>query len=138
MIAEHFDAVRALIPSKYTVHDTDAGSDPVMPYIVLWGGDFQRFSVDVAGSRVEVMGDIGVTCVSSMAGAARQLQSTIAALLDGAVVNVSGRTGFELIEQDVRPIQVDREVQIPTGDGGARHPYFGVLTYRVESTEGSA
>ena len=138
MIAEHFDAVRALIPSRYTVHDTDAGSEPTMPYIVLWGGDFERFSVDVAGSRVEVMGSIGVTCVSSMAGAARQLQSTIATLLDGAVVTVPGRTGFELIEQEVRPVQVDREVQIPTGDGGARSPYYGVLTYRVETTEGSA
>lgn len=138
MIAEHFNAVRALIPSRYTVFDTDAGSQPIAPYIVLWGGDFERFSVDVAGSRVEVMGSIGVTCVSSMAGAARQLQSTIATLLDGAVVTVPGRHGFELIEQEVRPIQVDREVQIPTGDGGARSPFYGVLTYRVETTEGSA
>ena len=31
MIAEHFDAVRALIPGKDVVHDTDAGSEPVAP-----------------------------------------------------------------------------------------------------------
>ncbi|MGP9682068.1 hypothetical protein [Brachybacterium sp. AOP3-A1-3] len=138
MIAEHFEAVKALIPSKYTVYDTDAGSEPVFPYIVLWGGDFERFSVDVAGSRVEVAGDIGVTCVSTVAGAARQLQSTIAELLDGALVTVPGRHGFELTGQEVRPVQVGREVQLPTAGGGARYPYFGVLTYRVETTEGSA
>lgn len=138
MIAEHFQAVRALIPAKYRVYDTDAGSEPEFPYIVLWGGDFEWYSVDVAGSRVEVMGDIGVTCVSTVAGAARALQSTIAGLLDGAAITVPGRHSFELIEQDVRPVQVDREVQIPTSGGGARSPFFGVLTYRVESTEGSA
>ncbi|RCS81327.1 hypothetical protein [Brachybacterium alimentarium] len=142
MIAEHFAAVKALVESAdlnvKKVYDTDAGNEPVFPYIVLWGGDFERYSVDVAGSRVEVVGDIGVTCVSSVAGAARQLQSKVAELLDGALVTVPGRHGFELSESEVRPVQVDREVQIPTVGGGARYPYFGVLTYRVETTEGSA
>ncbi|MEU2418872.1 hypothetical protein ABZ546_13930 [Brachybacterium paraconglomeratum] len=138
MIAEHFDAVRALIPSKYVVHDTDAGSEPVAPYLVLWGGDFQPFSVDVAASRDEVEGSIGVTCVALVAGAARQLQSTIAGLLDGKVVEVPGRHGFELTLTETRPVLVDREVQIPTPGGGARFPYYGVLLFRVETTEGSA
>lgn len=138
MIAEHFEAVRALIPDRYTVYDTDAGTEPVPPYLVLWGGDFQPFSVDVAGSRGEVAGSIGVTCVSLVAGAARQLQSTIADLLDGRMVEVPGRRGFELELVETRPVLVDREVQIPTADGGARFPYYGVLLFSVETTEGDA
>lgn len=138
MIAEHFDAVRALIPSKYTVHDTDAGTEPVAPYIVLWGGDFLPFSVDVADSRAEVEGTIGVTCVALMAGAARQLQSTIGALLDGQTVQVPGRRGFELTLEETRPVLVDREVQIPTAGGVGRYPFYGVLIFRVQTTEGSA
>lgn len=134
MIAAHFDAVRALLPQQVTVYDTDAGHAPEFPYVVLWGGDFGRYSVDVAESQGEVMGDIGVTCTGLTAGAARNLQSTLADLLDGAVVAVPGRRGFELVERDVRPVLVDREVQIPTPGGGSRYPFYAVLTYRVEST----
>ena len=137
MIAEHFDAVRALLPARWTVYDTDAGHEPAFPYIVLWGGDFGRYSVDLAHSQEEVAGDIGVTCVALAAGAARHIQSEIAALLDGAVIEVPGRRGFELVEREVRPVTLDREVQIPSG-GTARYPFYGVVTYRVESTGGSA
>lgn len=134
MIAAHFDAVRALMPEQVTVYDTDAGSAPSFPYVVLWGGDVGRFSVDVAQSQDEAGGTVGVTCTALTAGAARSLQSTLADLLDGRVIEVPGRRGFELRELDVRPVQVDRDVQIPTSGGGSRFPFYGVLLYRVEST----
>lgn len=134
MIAAHFDAVKALMPPQMTVYDTDAGHAPAFPYIVLWGGDISRFSVDVAQSQGEAGGDIGVTCVALTASGARALQSTLADLLDGQVITVPGRQGFELVESDVRPVLVDRDVQIPTPGGGSRYPFYGVLTYRVEST----
>lgn len=145
MISAHFDAISAIIESANPrvppidetgrkVHDTDAGHAPAFPYIVLWGGDFGRYSVDVAASQGEVMGDIGVTCTALTAAAARALQSTLANLLDGAVISVPGRRGFELVERDVRPVLVDRDVRIPTEGGGGRYPFYGVLTYRVEST----
>lgn len=145
MIAAHFDAISAIIeaanpavpPIDETgrkVHDTDAGSAPAFPYIVLWGGDVGRYSVDVAHSQDEAAGTIGVTCTALTAGAARSLQSTLADLLDGQVITVPGRRGFELVEQEVRPVLVDRDVQIPTTGGGSRYPFYGVLTYRVEST----
>lgn len=133
MIAAHFEAVRALMPEQVTVYDTDAGQAPAFPYVVLWGGDVGRFSVDVAQSQDEAAGTIGVTCTALTAGAARSLQSTLADLLDGQVITVPGRRGFELVEQEVRPVLVDRDVQIPSG-GGSRFPFYGVLTYRVEST----
>lgn len=126
------------MPAQVTVYDTDAGSAPSFPYVVLWGGGVGRFSVDVAQSQDEAAGTIGVTCTALTAGAARSLQSTLADLLDGQAIQVPGRRGFELVEQDVRPVQVDRDVQVPTTGGGARYPFFGVLTYRVETTEGSA
>lgn len=122
------------MPSEVTVHDTDAGDAPVFPYVVLWGGDVGRYSVDVAQSQGEAMGDIGVTCAALTADAARRLQSTLADLLDGQVVTIEGRHGFELVESDVRPVQVDRDVRIPTDGGGTRYPFYGVLTYHVEST----
>lgn len=134
MIAAHFNAVKALLPAQVTVYDTDAGSAPTFPYVVLWGGDVGRYSVDVAQSQDVAGGTIGVTCTALTAGAARSLQSTLADLLDGQVVDVPGRQGFELVEQDVRPVQVDRDVQIPTSGGGSRYPFYAVLTYRVEST----
>ena len=135
MIAAHFDAVKALMPAGVTVYDTDAGHAPSFPYVVLWGGDISRFSVDVAQSQSEAMGDVGVTCAALTAGAARSLQSSLADLLDGQAVVVEGRRGFELVEFDVRPVQVDRDVRIPTEGGGSRYPFYGVLMYRVESTE---
>lgn len=134
MIAAHFEAVKALMPAEVTVYDTDAGHAPEFPYVVLWGGDMGRFSVDVAHSQNEAVGDIGVTCTGLTAGSARALQSTLADLLDGQVIQVPGRRGFELVEQEVRPVLVDRDVQIPTSGGGSRYPFYGVLTYRVEST----
>lgn len=138
MIAEHFDAVKAIVEAANTgakkVYDTDAGHEPEFPYVVLWGGDFGRYSVDVAASQDEVMGDIGITCVALSAGAARALQSSLVDRLDGAVVTLPGRRGFELVESDVRPVLVDRDVQIPTDGGVARYPFYGVLTYRVDST----
>lgn len=133
MIAAHFEAVKALMPEQVTVYDTDADHAPAFPYVVLWGGDFGRYSVDVAASQGEVMGDIGVTCTGLTASAARNLQSTLADLLDGAVITVPGRRGFELVERAVEPILVDRDIQLPSG-GGSRYPFYGVLTYRVEST----
>lgn len=135
MIAAHFDAVKALMPSQVTVYDTDAGHAPAFPYVVLWGGDITRSSVDVAQSQAEASGSVGITCVALTAGAARSLQSTLADLLDGQVITVPGRRGFELVESEVRPVLVDRDVQIPTTGGGSRYPFYGVLTYRVESTE---
>ncbi|MCT2177420.1 hypothetical protein M3F63_07025 [Brachybacterium muris] len=145
MIAAHFEAIRAIIEAANPgvppideagrkVHDTDAGQSPKFPYIVLWGGDVGRFSVDVAQSQDEAAGTIGVTCTALTARAARSLQSTLADLLDGQVIRVPGRHAFELVEQEVRPVMVDRDVQIPTNGGGSRYPFYGVLTYRVEST----
>lgn len=138
MIAAHFDAVKALItpalPAGMKVYDTDAGQSPTFPYIVLWGGGIERYSVDVAHSQDAAAGAIGVTCTALTAGAARSLQSTLADLLDGQVIRVPGRHAFELVESEVRPVMVDRDVQIPTDGGGSRYPFYGVLTYRVEST----
>lgn len=134
MIAAHFEAVKALMPAQVAVYDTDAGSAPAFPYVVLWGGGIGRSSVDVGMSQDEAAGTIGVTCAALTAGAARNLQSTLADLLDGQVIDVPGRHGFELIEAEVRPVLVDRDVPIPTSGGGSRYPFYGVLTYRVEST----
>lgn len=138
MIAAHFEAVKSIVKAAATgakaVYDTDAGSAPVFPYVVLWGGDVGRYSVDVAQSQDEAAGRIGVTCVAQTAGGARSLQSTLADLLDGQVVNVPGRRGFELIESEVRPVLVDREVQPISPGGTPRYPFYAVLTYRVEST----
>ncbi len=37
MIKEHYDAVKALIPSTIRVHMWSVPADPVYPYVVLWG-----------------------------------------------------------------------------------------------------
>lgn len=37
MIKEHYDAVKALLPSSVRVHMWSVPADPVYPYVVLWG-----------------------------------------------------------------------------------------------------
>ena len=136
MIREHFEAVRALVDDVgVAVYDTDAGPSPTPPYVVIWGGDFRPYGVSVCDSLSEVAGTVGVTCTAATAAAARSLQSTVQARLTGASVTVDGRHAFPLVLEDVRPVQVDREVKVPDSLGGASFLFYGVLIFRLESTE---
>ncbi len=58
MIKEHYDAVKALIPSTIRVHMWSVSADPVYPYVVLWGDLGEESSGGPDGDSLRDVPDI--------------------------------------------------------------------------------
>lgn len=58
MIKEHYDAVRALIPSAVKVYPWSVPTDPVYPYVVIWGGIGDESSGGPDGDSLQDVPDV--------------------------------------------------------------------------------
>ena len=129
----HIDAISALVP--YPTYFVDVPSSPTYPYVLLWssaGAPGREFVL--AGVNEDIDEPIGVTAVAATPSGVLTMQKAIRAVLNpgGALLGlvVPGRAASIRL-YDSRPIDVDREVSIPSSN---RHPALGVDMYRITST----
>lgn len=134
MIKEHYDAVKALVPSTVRVHMWSVPADPVYPYVVLWGdlgeessggpdGDSLRDVPDVLSIRIRAT-YVGLTG-DSLLIVARNAR----AALSRKTPTVAGWQANPLRQAVLMDAQTDTDVTI-TGGG---HPIYAVDEYALIS-----
>lgn len=134
MIKEHYDAVKALLPSTVRVHMWTVSGDPVYPYVVLWGdlgaessggsdGDSLEDSPDVLSLRIRAT-YVGATS-DSMLIVARNVR----AALSRKTPTVAGWRTNPLRQAVLMDGQADMDVAL-TGGG---HPMYAVDEFTLVS-----
>ena len=135
MIREHYDAVRALIPSTVRVYAWSVPDAPSYPYVVVWGdlgdessggpdGDSLTDSTGVLSLRVRAT-YVGLTGDSVLIVA-----RNVRAALNRKTPAVSGWRTNPLRQSTLMDIQVDTDVTIP---GSSTHPLFAVDEFALVS-----
>lgn len=134
MIKEHYDAVKALLPSTIRVHMWSVSADPVYPYVVLWGdlgeessggpdGDSLRDDPDVLSMRIRAT-YVGLTG-DSLLIVARNCR----AALNRKTPIVTGWHPSQLRQAVLMDAQTDTDVTL-TGGG---HPIYAVDEFALVS-----
>ena len=135
MIREHYDAVRALIPSTVKVYAWSVPVAPSYPYVVVWGdlgdessggpdGDSLTDSTGVLSLRVRAT-YVGLTGDSVLIVA-----RNVRAALNRKTPTVTGWRTNPLRQSTLMDIQVDTDVTIP---GSSTHPLFAVDEFALVS-----
>lgn len=134
MIKEHYDAVKALVPDTVRVYMWSVPTNPIYPYVVIWGdlgeessggpdGDSLRDVPDILSIRIRAT-YVGLTADSMLIVA----KNARAALNRKAPV-VAGWRANPLRQAVLMDGQVDRDVTLT--DGG--HPTFAVDEFSLIS-----
>ncbi len=134
MIKEHYDAVKALLPSTVRVHMWSVPADPVYPYVVLWGdlgeessggpdGDSLRDVPDILSLRIRAT-YVGLTG-DSLLIVARNAR----AALSRKTPTVAGWHPNPLRQAVLMDAQTDTDVTL-TGGG---HPIYAVDEFALVS-----
>lgn len=131
----HIAAIKALIPSAYTVYFVDVPSAPTYPYVLLWtSAGSPGLEVSACGTNLDIDAVVGVTHVATNPDAALIVTSKVRAALqpNGRILplTVAGRAAW-LKFYDAQNVQVDRDVTLP---GTNSHPAYAVDMYRLTST----
>jgi len=135
VIKEHYDAVRALIPSSVRVYAWGVPAAPTYPYVVIWGdlgdessggpdGDTLADSADVLSLRVRAT-YAGLTGDSVLI-VARNVRTA----LNRKTPTVTGWRTNPLRQSTLMDVQVDTDVTIP---GSSTHPLFAVDEFALIS-----
>lgn len=127
MIAEHYAAVRALIPPTLTVYEGVVPDSPTYPYAVVWGtaGTLDSESLSDVASTLTLHPYVTVAGLS--------FDSVCAALdITRAALNrvrppIAGRVSSRMVQSPQLPIQPDLSVSV-TGVG---HPFYAVDAYEL-------
>ena len=134
MIKEHYDAVRALLPSTVRVYMWTVPATPTYPYVVLWGdlgdessggpdGDALADVPDVLSLRIRAT-YVGVT-FESMAIVAKNVRSD----MNRKTPTVTGWRPGKLRQAVLMDAQADTDVTL-TGGG---NPIFAVDEFALVS-----
>lgn len=135
MIKEHYDAVKALLPSTVRVYMWTVPDAPSYPYVVLWGdlgdsssggpdGDTLADNADVLSLRIRAT-YAGLTGDSVLI----HCRNTRAAL-NRKTPTVTGWRTNPLRQSTLMDVQVDTDVTIP---GSGAHPLFAVDEFALTS-----
>lgn len=134
MIKEHYDAIKALLPSTVRVHMWSVSADPIYPYVVLWGdlgeessggpdGDSLRDDPDVLSLRIRAT-YVGLTGDSLLIVA-----KNARAALNRKTPVVAGWHPNPLRQAVLMDAQTDTDVTL-TGGG---HPIYAVDEFALVS-----
>jgi hypothetical protein len=130
VIREHYEAVKALVPSKFKVYLFDVPNSPTYPYVVLWGDAGLSGSESLDQTPRDLTLNVRATCVGANYESCLIVLDGVRSALNRAVPTVAGRHCHELIQEPLLDVGPDRDVTI-TGTG--THPVFAVDGYRLLS-----
>lgn len=134
MIKEHYDAVKALLPSTVRVHMWSVPTDPVYPYVVLWGDLGEESSGGPDGGTLADKADvlslrIRATYVGLNGDSLLIMARNARAALSRKTPNVAGWHASPLRQSVLMDGQVDTDVTL-TGGG---HPVYAVDEFALVS-----
>lgn len=126
MIADHYKAVKALLPQGLPVHIVTVPKDPQFPYVVLWGDPGRESSGDESGESLQ---DIPRSLALRMRATYVGLSADSVFITAQRVRNslhrvrpvVAGRSCSRLRQAPLTDIQVDTDVTV-----NSAHPVFSV------------
>lgn len=130
MIREHYEAVRALVPSRFKVHLFDVPNSPTYPYVVLWGDAGLEGSESLDPTPRDLTLSVRVTCVGANYESCLTVLAGVRRALNRSVPVVAGRKVHELVQEPLLDVGPDRDVTI-TATG--THPVFAVDGYTLVS-----
>lgn len=135
MIREHYEAVRALIPSSVRVYAWGVPDAPNYPYVVVWGdlGDESSGGPD-GDSLTDEAGVLSLRVRCTYAGLTGDsvliVARNVRAALNRKTPTVAGWRTNPLRQSTLMDVQVDRDVTIP---GSGAHPLFAVDEFALVS-----
>ena len=130
MIREHFEAVRALIPSQFTVHLFDVPANPSFPYVVLWGDAGMNEYESLADTPSDVLLNVRATCVGVTYQSCLVVLDAVRAALNRGVPVVAGRKCHEMHQTPLLGVGPDRDIVLP---GTSNHPIYAADEYELRS-----
>ena len=130
MIREHYEAVKALIPSKFRVYLFDTPDRPQYPYVVLWGDAGLEHSESLDPTPSDLTLNIRATCAGANYESCLVVLAGVRKALNRAVPTVAGRRVHELVQEPLLEVGPDRDVTL-TATG--THPVFAVDGYTLLS-----
>lgn len=130
MIREHYEAVKALVPSRFTTYLFDTPDKPAYPYVVLWGDAGLHGSDTLCQTPTELVLNVRATCVGANYESCLIVLAGVREALNRAVPTVAGRKVHELRQEPLLDIRADRDVTV--GATGT-HPVYAVDGYELRS-----
>ena len=134
MILEHYNAVKALLPTTVRVHMWSVPDAPTYPYVVLWGDLGEESSGGPDGDALADVPDvlslrIRATYVGLTGDSLLIVARNVRAALNRKTPAVTGWHPGKLRQAVLMDAQVDRDVTL-TGGG---HPIYAVDEYALVS-----
>ena len=135
MIKEHYDAVKALLPSTVRVYMWNVPDGPQYPYVVLWGDLGDESSGGPDGESLDDVADVlSLRIRATYAGLTGDSVlihcRNVRAALNRKTPTVTGWRTNPLRQSTLMDVQVDRDVTIP---GSGTHPLFAVDEFALVS-----
>ena len=134
MIKEHYDAVKALLPTTVRVHMWSVPADPIYPYVVLWGDLGEESSGGPDGDSLDDVPDvlslrIRATYVGLNGDSMLITARNVRAALNRKTPTVAGWRPSKLRQAVLMDGQVDTDVTL-TGGG---NPTYAVDEFTLVS-----
>lgn len=129
LIADHYAAVEALIPSDLTVYPGDVPDSPSYPYVVLWGDGGREDSETLTDDATTLTLRINATVSGLTFASAAIILQRVRGALNRVRPAVVGRVTSRMVQTPQMPIQADLGVSIP----GVGHPFYAVDEYLLIS-----
>ncbi|MFE4229130.1 hypothetical protein ACFRJ8_14720 [Arthrobacter sp. NPDC056886] len=136
MIKEHYDAVKALLPSTVRVYMWNVPDTPAYPYVVLWGDLGNESSGGPDGDSLEDVPDVlALNVRATYAGLTGDsvliVARNVRAALNRKTPVVAGWRPGKLWQSSLMDAQTDTSVTLT---GGA-HPIFAVDEFALVSSK---
>ena len=134
MIKEHYDAVKALLPSTVRVHLWNVPATPTYPYVVLWGDLGEESSGGPDGDSLQDVPDVlslrlRATYVGLTGDSLLIVARNARAALNRKTPAVTGWRPSKLRQAVLMDAQTDTDVTL-TGGG---HPIYAVDEFSLVS-----
>lgn len=119
----HYDAVAAMIPSKYKLYQWDVPEIPTYPYVLLWGNIGNEYTEALSGSPDSGSYRPKLTYAGQTGAQLLTVVDAVRSALNNRAPVVAGWSPSRLRQTSLIDAQADRSVTIP---GTSSHPVFCV------------
>jgi hypothetical protein len=136
VIKEHYDAVRALIPSTVRVYPWSVPDTPAYPYVCIWGDPGHESSGGPDGDSLEDVPDVlDIRVRATYAGLTGDsvliVCRNVRAALSRKTPAVTGWVPGKLRQSSLQDVQTDTSVTLT----GGSHPVFAVDEFALVSSK---